>query len=127
VANKPTISDRLGGRERSFVAAAIQPVPAPGQQQPEARQRSNVEEKDQSTNARPTPDAPRTAKQKPDRPKPLFVQATFRIRPDQITLLEEIRLAIRKRGEKPPSKYDLAQEAFDLLAKKHGFKPSGPQ
>ena len=82
----------------------------------------------ESQNAKPTRTtrsaaaAKHTLKPQAGKPKLALAKATFGIRPDQMTLLEEIRVEARKRGEKPPSKYDLAVEAFDLLARKYERK-----
>jgi len=134
VPNKPSISDRLAGKQRSFVAAAIQPPARGGDQQDSAEHQPAVQDSQKPTNPvapklRSKPPRDRVSASRPKAAKPVAdepvlpqVKATFAIRPDQITTLEEIRLEVRKRGEKPPSKNDLAQEAIDLLATKHGFK-----
>jgi hypothetical protein len=126
VVSKPNISDRLAGKGRSFVAAAIQPLTPTAQQQQDTEQ-SQKDKNPEPLKTQPTKTRDQTVNQLPrkrrsDQPKPALVVAWFQIRPDQITLLEEIKLEARKRGEKPPSKYVLAVEAFDLLARKYDLK-----
>jgi hypothetical protein len=50
-------------------------------------------------------------------------KVTLYVRPDQVTGLEEIQLAERRRTGKKPDKSDLVQEALDLLIQKYSKTP----
>ena len=47
--------------------------------------------------------------------KPALAKVTIYVRPEQVTAIEEIQLAERKRTGKRRDKSDLVQEALDLL------------
>ena len=59
-----------------------------------------------------------------DQPQPL-TKVTLYIRSDQVTAIEEIQLAERKRSGKKPDKSDLIQEAIDLLVAKYSEPDAG--
>ena len=47
--------------------------------------------------------------------KPVLAKVTIYVRPEQVTAIEEIQLAERKRTGKRRDKSELVQEALDLL------------
>jgi hypothetical protein len=51
--------------------------------------------------------------------KKQVLKVTIYVRPEQVTELEEIQLAERRRTGKRPDKSDLVQEAIDLLVQKY--------
>jgi hypothetical protein len=57
--------------------------------------------------------------EKPAEEKIRLSKVTWYVRPDQITAVEDIQLAERKRTGRKPDKSDLIQEALDLLIKKY--------
>ncbi len=59
-----------------------------------------------------------------DQSQPL-AKVTLYIRSDQVTAIEEIQLAERKRSGKKPDKSDLIQEAIDLLVAKYSEPQAG--
>jgi hypothetical protein len=54
-----------------------------------------------------------------------LTKVTLYIRSDQVTAIEEIQLAERKRSGKKPDKSDLIQEAIDLLVAKYSEPDAG--
>ncbi len=54
--------------------------------------------------------------------KPRVAKVTIYIRPEQVTELEGIQFAERRRTGKRPDKSDLVQEALDLLIEKYKDK-----
>ena len=59
-----------------------------------------------------------------DQSQPL-AKVTLYIRSDQVTAIEEIQLAERKRSGKKPDKSDLIQKAIDLLVAKYSEPHAG--
>ncbi|HMW01698.1 MAG TPA: hypothetical protein PKE58_16285 [Acidobacteriota bacterium] len=59
-----------------------------------------------------------------DQSQPL-AKVTLYIRSDQVTAIEEIQLAERKRSGKKPDKSDLIQEAIDMLVAKYSKLHAG--